>query len=147
PRRACRRRPAAARRANPALSGWPPRQAFPATPVPLDYCHKWWWFPFWSRERTRLDQLGRGHGVDWSFAVGGAQPCDRARAAGRLAGVADPPPVPDQPVREHRPVLARDELAHLGLDLFRFEAPGPAEPPGQPPEVRVHRDARDAEGV
>ncbi len=70
-----------------------------------------------------------------------------ARAAGRPAGVADPAAVPDHALREVRPVPARDERGHLGLDLHRVGVGRPVKPAGQPPEVGVHGDAGDAEGV
>jgi hypothetical protein len=61
--------------------------------------------------------------------------------------VADPAAVPDQPVREQGPLLAREQLPDFLLDLDRVFLLRPAEPAGEPAEVRVHRDARDAERV
>ena len=66
-----------------------------------------------------LDELGRHDRVGRSLAVRGAEPGDRARPAGRLAGVTPTAAVPDQPVREHRPVLAREQRADFSLDLDR----------------------------
>ena len=61
--------------------------------------------------------------------------------------MADPPAMPDQPVGEQHPVGLGNELGDVRLDLDRVIARRPAEPAGQPPEVRVHRDAGDAERV
>ena len=55
--------------------------------------------------------------------------------------------MPDEPVREHGPVLARDQLSDLGLDLHWVGFGGPAEAPGETGEVCVHGDTRDAEGI
>src|SRR4029077_18458442 len=100
-----------------------------------------------ARERGGLDEL-RGHlRGGRTYAVGGAQAGQPAYAAGRALRMADPPAVPDHPLRQVGPVLARDERRHLRLDLHRVGVRGPAEPAGQPPEVRIHGDAGDAEGV
>src|SRR6185437_4076935 len=89
-----------------------------------------------SRERAGLDEL-RGHlRVGGPLAVRGAQAGQPAGAAGGAARVADPPAVPDHPLRQVGPVLARDERGHLLLDLHRVELRGPAKPAGQPAEVR-----------
>src|SRR5690348_18178228 len=83
-----------------------------------------------SRERAGLDEL-RGHlRVGGPLAVRGAQAGQPAGAAGGAARVADPPTVPDHPLRQVGPVLARDERGHLLLDLYRFQLGGPAEPAG-----------------
>src|SRR5262249_4742278 len=67
--------------------------------------------------------------------------------AGGPARMADPPAVPDQPVRKHRPFGAREERADLLLDLHRVARIGPAEPPRKPAEVRVDRDAWHSERI
>src|SRR5690349_15159047 len=61
--------------------------------------------------------------------------------------MADPPAVPDHPLGQIGPLLARDERGHHCLDLHRVGLRGPAEPPGQAPEMGIHRDTGDAEGV
>ena len=68
-----------------------------------------------------------------------------ARAAGGLAGVADPAAVKDQPVAHDRPLLARDQRGQVGLDLDRILLLGQLHAPRQPAHVGVHGDARDAE--
>jgi len=65
----------------------------------------------------------------------------------RLSGVADPSAVPNQPVREHRPVLLGEQRTHFRLDLVWVGLGGPAEASGQPAKVRVHGDSRDVEGI
>src|SRR5690606_11533340 len=72
---------------------------------------------------------------------------ERARAARGFARVADPPSVPDHPLREHRPVLAREQLADRVLDLDRVLLRGPAPAADEAPEVRVDRDAGKTEGL
>lgn len=76
-----------------------------------------------------------------------AVPGDRAGRAVRLARVAGPPPVEDQPVAEQGPLGARDQRRDVLLDLDRVLLGGPAEPAGEPAHVGVHRDAGDAERV
>ena len=65
---------------------------------------------------------------------------ERALLAPRLAGVADPPAVPDQEVREARPVGARDEPHEVALDLHRVLLPRERETLREPPHVRVDDD-------
>ena len=55
--------------------------------------------------------------------------------------------VPDQSMREHRPVLAGEEGANLGFHLVGVGLRRPSKPTGQSAEVGVHGDARDAERV
>src|SRR4051812_29959771 len=61
--------------------------------------------------RRDLHQLRGDLGVGRAGAVRRAPLGDRAGAAGRLLGVAAAAAVEDQPVRQHRPVLLREELA------------------------------------
>ena len=89
-----------------------------------------------------LEQRGGGARIGRAGAVGRAVGGQRARAAGGLAGVADPPAVEDHPVREHGPVALGDERADRVLDLDRVGLGGPAPAPDQPPEVGVDGDAR-----
>src|SRR5207249_3024209 len=72
---------------------------------------------------------------------------DRAGAAGRLLRVAAPAAVEDQPVRQHRPVLLREQVADDVLDLDRVLLGGPAEAADQAAEMRVDGDAGNAERV
>ena len=76
----------------------------------------------------------------------GQRSFDDAILAARLAGVADAPAVPDQQVREPRPVVARHELHQVALDLHRILLLREAEPLREPAHVRVDDDpARIAE--
>ena len=86
-------------------------------------------------------------GVDRPLAVRRAPARDRAGAAGRLLGVADAAAVPDQVVAQHHPVALLEERADGVLDLDRVGLVGPAEAAGQPADVGVDGDARDAEAV
>ena len=70
-----------------------------------------------------------------------------ARLAARLARVAHPPAVQDQPVAERGPLRLRDQLHQGELDLHRVVVLGQAEPAREPADVRVDRDARRVEGV
>src|ERR1700728_1878273 len=102
---------------------------------------------FRSREWPGLDQL-RGHGgIGRGLAAGRAQLGGPARAAGRPPRVADPAAMPDQPVREHRPLGLGKEGADLLLDLVRVILRRPPESAGEAAEMGVHRDARDAKGI
>src|SRR5262249_9964897 len=85
------------------------------------------WRP--SRERARLHQRPRHLGIGRAYAEGWAEPRHHARAAGRAARMTHPAAVPDQPVRQHRPLGAREQRAHLGFDLDRIGLDGPAEAP------------------
>jgi hypothetical protein len=49
--------------------------------------------------------------------------------------------MPDQPVAPIRPVLARDQLHQIALDLFRILMFGQAQPLRQSDNVRVYNDA------
>ena len=109
-----RRRPAGAATAAPP-SRPRPRRGRGATPAAVTSRRP-------SRERADLDELGGGGRVGRAEAEGRAPVRHRARAAGGLARVADPPAVPDQPVREQHPVGLGDELADLRLDLDRVVA-------------------------
>src|SRR5205814_4149325 len=70
-----------------------------------------------------------------------AEVVDHALLAQRPARVADPPPVPDQKVREAGPVLARHDLHQVALDLDRILLLREPEPLREPAHVRVHHDA------
>ena len=55
--------------------------------------------------------------------------------------------VPDHPMRHLRPVLAREYLHEIALDLHRVGLRRPPEAPGQPTQVGVDGDAGNTEGV
>ena len=59
----------------------------------------------------------------------------------------DPATVPDQPVGGGGPVTPRQERADVVLDLVRVGLRRPAEPPRQPGEMGVYREAWLAEGI
>src|SRR5438094_338296 len=65
---------------------------------------------------------------------------DDALLAERPPRVADPPAVPDQQVRQARPVRARHQLDQIALDLDGILLPRQPEPLREPPHVRVHDD-------
>src|SRR5690606_19466400 len=100
-----------------------------------------------SRERPRLDELARGLLVGRALTERRAQVREGACAAGGTARMADAAAVPDQPVRQHRPLLAREQRADLLLDLHGVVLGRPPEPPGEASEVGVDRDSRDVERV
>ncbi len=61
--------------------------------------------------------------------------------------MADTSAVEDDAVREHRPLALREEVADDGLDLLRVRLVRPLPAPHEPPEVRVHGDARHSERI
>src|SRR6266851_868506 len=65
-----------------------------------------------------------------------------------LSGHADGPTVRDQPMREHGPLLLRDELHEVLLDLHRIEMRGEAQAAGDARDMSVdyHAD-RDVERI
>src|SRR5450755_5154546 len=100
-----------------------------------------------SRERARLDELARRRLIGGALAEGGTERADAAGAAGRLASVADPPAMPDQAVRQDRPLRARKQRSDVPLDLLGILLGRPAESARQPAEVGIDGDARHAESV
>ena len=58
-----------------------------------------------------------------------------------LAGITTAAAVPDEPVAEAGPVLARDEAHQVEFDFFRGSVFGEAEPPGKPLDMGVDDDA------
>src|SRR5207253_3181745 len=70
-----------------------------------------------------------------------AEANEGALLAERTARDADAAAVPDQQVREATPVLTRDELHQVALDLHRVLVLGQSKPLGEPAYVRVDDDA------
>src|ERR1022692_2079445 len=64
--------------------------------------------------------------------------CDFTGTAIRPARVAAPPSVPDEPVAEQRPLIARHELHQLLLDFFRLRFFRQTETVREARDVRVH---------
>ena len=88
-------------------------------------------------------------GCSWRSRPNSGRQVDAARRAEidedaplarRAARVADPAAVPDQQVREARPVRPRHEPHQVALDLHRILLAGEAEPLRQPADVRVDDD-------
>src|SRR5450759_2566308 len=74
--------------------------------------------------------------------------CDFTVPTIRLARVATSPSVPDEPVAEQRPLLARHELHQLLLDFFRVRFLRQMETVRESLDVRVHDNADvDAERI
>ncbi len=58
-----------------------------------------------------------------------------------LAGITTAAAVPDEPVAEAGPVLARDEAHQVEFDFFRGSVFGEAQAPGEPLDMGVDDDA------
>src|SRR3954463_10395042 len=97
---------------------------------------------FWT-----LDQRGGNERIRRPFPEGGAVLGQHAYTARRLAGMADPAPVKNNPVAQQRPLAALDQLADGMLALDRFFDFRPPPPPDQPAEMGVDGDAGDVEGI
>ena len=99
-----------------------------------------------------VDSLGEG-ATGGLLRVGGADAVrravvrDGAGAAGRRPGMAATSAVPDQTVRQARPVFLGDEFGDLELDLDRVFALGPAKTTHQAAKMGVDRQPRDVEGI
>ena len=59
---------------------------------------------------------------------------DDALLAPRAARFADPPTMPDEQVRQHRPAFGREDLHEVSFDLLGGRLPGEAEAAGEPPD-------------
>ena len=71
---------------------------------------------------------------------GRTQLLDLATRTVRLSRKTTPPPVPDEPVAEQRPLVLRHELHQVLFDFFRVRVPGQAKPAGQPRDMCVHHN-------
>src|SRR5205085_8691995 len=94
-----------------------------------------------------LQQLACHLGIGRTDSVRRAPAGDSARTARGLAGMTGTAAMPDEPMRQHGPVLLREQRADFMLDLDGVFLEGPSESAGQPPEVGVNGDAGNAERV
>jgi hypothetical protein len=67
--------------------------------------------------------------------------------AGRAAGMADAAAVENQSVVEKGPALLREQGLEITFHLVGIVMPGELQPPGEPADMGVDRDARPAEGI
>ena len=94
-----------------------------------------------------LHQRRSGCLVRRTLPVGRTVLGENAHAARGFARVADTPPVEDDPMREVRPLLAFDELAHSMLDLHRVGLLRPSPAPDETAEMGVDGDPGNPERV
>src|SRR5262249_45257378 len=87
--------------------------------------------PLWLQRLARAQE---------NFAAG-TQLENFAPAAVRFSSVTTAAPVPDQPVTPVCPMLARDKLHQIELDLHRVLLSRQAEPLRETDHVRVYNDA------